>query len=675
VRIRVFLKVFGTLLKLLGALMLIPAGVSLVYGEIEGVIAFVIPALFTLSIGLAMELLGDEQVLSNKEGFALVAFGWLGAAATGALPYIFLGLSPIDALFESMSGFTTTGATILAEGGIDGLWMINATVASHSLGATLAQMAFQNGTISSAVSSANFSASALNDTILNDTILNDTILNDTILNDTILNNTLVGGQTNLSSILNGPEDTYRGLLFWRCFTQWLGGMGIIVLFIAILPNLGVAGRQLFKAEVPGPTEEMIRPRIKETAKILWGVYMVLTAAEFLLLMLAKMPAYDAICNTFSTVSTGGFSPRVESIAHYSALDFNGPLIEVVVIVFMFLSGANFALHYRTMYVSRKSLIRDPEFKFYSLLVVLAIIIAIFIGGIGSSFLVEGPDPEGVELAGLYLRTAAFQVVSIITTTGFTTVDYDLWSGPAKLILLMLMFSGACAGSTAGGIKLVRILLTMKYGRRELFQSLHPKAVMTVKLKGSPVKEDVLHSILIFIAMYILIFAAATVIFASVCPLAEEETLPEEIVCFVSEDGEGGQKIVCFGSEGWSGTQDIRGPNPGDDGSVACFATPENATKRIEVDRRPLNLSEVYTKTEDIVCFKAGDCSNIDMVSAASAVATTLGNVGPGFNRFGPTDNYSELPGLGKLVLIVCMWIGRLEILTVLVLLIPDFWKN
>jgi len=662
VRIKVFLKVFGTLLKLLGALMLIPAGVSLVYGEIEGVIAFVVPALFTLSIGLAMELLGDEQVLSNKEGFALVAFGWLGAAATGALPYIFLGLSPMDALFEAMSGFTTTGATILAEGGADGLWIINATAASQSLATSLAQMAIHGGTLSSAAGSANLTSS------------NISALNETILNAS-LNSTLLEGQINLSSTLNGPVDTYRGLLFWRCFTQWLGGMGIIVLFIAILPNLGVAGRQLFKAEVPGPTEEMIRPRIKETAKILWGVYMVLTAAEFLLLMLAKMPAYDAICNTFSTVSTGGFSPRVESIAHYNALDFNAPLIEVVVIVFMFLSGANFALHYRSMYVNRKSLIRDPEFKFYSLLVVLAIIITIFIGGIGNSFSITGPDPEGVDLAGLYLRTAAFQVVSIITTTGFTTVDYDLWSGPAKIILLMLMFSGACAGSTAGGIKLVRILLTIKYGRRELFQALHPKAVMAVKLKGTPVKEDVLHSILIFIAMYILIFAAATVIFASVCPLAEEETTPEDIVCFVSEDTGGGQKVVCFGSDGWSETEEVLGLTPKEGGNVACFVTPENATKRIEVDRRPLNLSEVYQRTGDIVCLRSGDCGNIDMVSAASAVATTLGNVGPAFNRFGPTDNYSELPGLGKLILIVCMWIGRLEILTVLVLLIPDFWKN
>ncbi|KQC15621.1 MAG: hypothetical protein APR56_13370, partial [Methanosaeta sp. SDB] len=451
-RIRVFLKVFGTLLKLLGALMFIPAGVSLVYGEVEGAIAFIAPALFTLSLGFVTEFLGDEQVLSNKEGFALVAFGWLGAAATGALPYIFLGLGPMDALFEAMSGFTTTGATILSEGGADGLWIINATAASQSLAASLAQMVFHNGTLSSLADSANLTAS------------NISTLNETILNAN-LNSNFEGG-TSLSPSLEGTE-TYRGLLFWRCFTQWLGGMGIIVLFIAILPNLGVAGRQLFKAEVPGPTEDLIRPRIKETAKILWGVYMVLTAAEFLLLMLAKMPAYDAICTTFSTVSTGGFSPRVESVAHYNALDFNGPLIEVVVIVFMFLSGANFALHYRTMYVDRKSLIRDPEFKFYSLLVLFAIIVAIFIGGVDNSFSIEENDPDGVELAGLRLRTAAFQVVSIITSTGFATADYDLWSTPAKLILFLLMFTGACAGSTTGGIKLVRILLTMRYCRREL----------------------------------------------------------------------------------------------------------------------------------------------------------------------------------------------------------------
>jgi len=238
VRIRVFLRVFGTLLKLLGALMFIPAGVSLLYGEIEGVIAFVIPAFFTLFMGLAMELLGEEQVLSNKEGFALVAFGWLGAAATGALPYIFMGLSPIDALFETMSGFTTTGASILSEGGPDGLFIINATAASSSLAATLAQMVFNNG--SAVGSAASFAASNLSS--LNETIINAT-LNSTL--NATSNATLVGGGIDINRPLSEP--TYCGLLFWRSFTNWLGGMGIIVLFIAILPNLGVAGRQLFNA--------------------------------------------------------------------------------------------------------------------------------------------------------------------------------------------------------------------------------------------------------------------------------------------------------------------------------------------------------------------------------------------------------------------------------------------
>jgi trk system potassium uptake protein TrkH len=645
-RSRVFLQVFGTLLKLLGGLMLIPAVVSLAYGEVEGAVAFFVASIFTFLLGAAMNLFGSEEQLNNKEGLGLVAFGWLGAALVGALPYILLGLSPIDALFESMSGFTTTGATILSEAGPDGLFIINATAAESSLASSLAAILFQGGGLSQAadLAASNVSAST----------------------DALINATLVGG-----SNLDGP--TYRGLLFWRSFTQWLGGMGIIVLFIAILPNLGVAGRQLFKAEVPGPSEDMIRPRIRETAKILWGVYMVLTAAEFLLLMLAGMPAYDAICTAFSTLATGGFSPMADSIAHYSGPGFNGPLIQVIILIFMFIAGASFALHYRTMYVDKKSLIRDPEFKFYTLLVLVAIAVAILFGGIDASFPDGGEEAEGLALASLYLRTAAFQTVSIITSTGFATADYDSWTEPAKLLLLVLMFTGACAGSTSGGIKLVRILLTMKYGRRELFQALHPKAVMAIKLKGVTVKDDILHSILIFIAIYILIFAAATVLFASISTFAADETPSEEMVCFVSE-GDSGRKVVCFGWDGWSETEEIVGLTPRDGTGIAVFVTPQNANKRIEVDRRPLNITEAYFRTEEVAGLSGGE-RDWEMISAASAVASALGNIGPGLNRFGPTDNYSEVPGLGKLLLVICMWIGRLEILTVLVLLIPDFWKD
>lgn len=669
-RAKVFLKVFGSLLKLLGAFMFIPAAVSLVYGETAGVAAFILSALITLAIGQGMEMVGREDVLTNKEGFGLVAFGWLGAAVVGALPYFLLGLSPIDALFESISGFTTTGATILSEAGPDGLYIINATAAAQSLATALVHM----GSLPTAeVISSNLSGSGdavINATFNTATLSNATLIN-TTLNNATFNDILSGGETNLSATLN--DSSYRGLLFWRSFTQWIGGMGIIVLFIAILPNLGVAGRQLFKAEVPGPAEEMIRPRIKGTAKILWGVYMVLTAAQFLLLMLAGMPAYDAICTTFSTVATGGFSPMLESIAHYNGPGFNGPLIQTIVIFFMFIAGANFALHYRTMYVDRRSLIRDPEFRFYVSIVLVAIAVVLAFGGIDASFPEGEEGAEGLALGSLYLRTAAFQTVSIITTTGFATADYDRWTEPAKLMLLMLMFCGACAGSTSGGIKLVRILLTMKYGRRELFKALHPKAVQAVKLKGSPVKDDVLHSILIFIAMYILIFAAATVLFASVATVGTEEKPAGEMVCFVTE-GEGGRKVVCFGSDGWSEAEEILGFAPGEE-EIAVYAASANASRRIEVDRRPLNMTESYTRTEEVAGLFSGGWRDAEMISAASAVATCLGNVGPGLNRFGPTNDFSDLSVLGKLILIICMWIGRLEILTVLVLLIPDFWKD
>jgi len=633
-KIRVFLKLFGTLLKILGLLMLVPAGVSLVYGEEEGIIAFLLAALITLIIGIILERTGVDEVLGNREGFALVAFGWLGAAITGALPYIFLGLSPLDALFESMSGFTTTGATILAESNAQGYWLINATAASESLGSILAVFVFGGREIAAGP---------------------------------YLNYTLANAAQTIST-----GETYYGLLFWRGFTQWLGGMGIILLFIAILPKLGVAGRQLFKAEVPGPTEDKIRPRIRETAKILWEVYLVLTAVEFILLVLAGMPAYDAICNTFSTMACGGFSPQAESIAAYGA-----PVIEVIVVVFMFLAGANFALHYRTMYVDRKSLVRDPEFRFYAFLVAVSIVIVLVFGGIREGL----PDS---------LRIAAFQVVSIITTTGFTTADYDSWSGAAKMTLFVLMFTGACAGSTAGGIKLVRILLTIRYGKRELFRALHPNAVVPIKLKDRLVKEEIIHSILIFFALYILIFVAASVIFASVCSISDDREEAVEMICFESAGRNESGGMVCFGSDDWIGAERMASFAPEDqndgDGMIFFVSGDWNETDTIfctmprdykQAARIGCPMSEEYNMMNKTmtICTAPEDRKTDKIISAASAVAASLGNVGPGFGEFGPARDYSGVPGPGKLILIICMWIGRLEILTVLVLFFPDFWKN
>jgi trk system potassium uptake protein TrkH len=278
-------------------------------------------------------------------------------------------------------------------------------------------------------------------------------------------------------------------------------MGIILLFIVILPQIGVAGRQLYRAEVPGPTKDVLTPRVRDTAKILWTVYLLITMVEILLLVAFGLPLYDAVCNTFSTLATGGFSPHVNSIAAYGS-----PIIEWIVLLFMFLSGANFALHYRVLYGDRMALFRDPEFQFYSFIVVLSTGILLAFGGLGGGI-------------GDQIRLASFQVVSIMTTTGFVAANFDQWSPAAKFTLMVLMFVGACAGSTGGAIKVSRILIMLKDGNRELIKAMHPRAVMDVKLAGGPVREDIVHSIQSFINQYILIFSIAVILIASNCYIA------------------------------------------------------------------------------------------------------------------------------------------------------------
>lgn len=519
-RIRVFLRLFGSLLKLLAVLLLIPGAIAAYYGETQGVIAFALTALLTLASGIILGRLSSDEAIGHKEGLALVALGWLGAAFFGALPYVFLGTSMVDGLFESMSGFTTTGSSILTEYNAQGYWIINRTLADQSLA-----YALQNSLHTLSGNSTLFQASA--------------------------------------------EQTYYGLLFWRSFSQWLGGMGIILLFIAILPKLGVAGRQLYRAEVPGPDKDALTPRIKQTARILWWVYVLLTVAEVALLMAGGMYLFDALCNTFATMATGGFSPQGLSIAAY-----NSSYIDGIITLFMFLAGANFALHYRTLYSDRKSLIRDPEFKFYTLIILISTAVVMIWGGMGGDVLSK-------------FRYAIFQVVSIMTTTGFATTDFDRWTAAAKFILLLLMFIGACAGSTGGAIKVVRVLLVLKSSYRELFNALHPKAVLAVKLAGTPVKDDILRASNVFVSLYIIIFAMASLMLG----------------------------VISYGDP------------------------------------------------------------RMDIATIASAVATTLGNIGPGFYIVGPLYSFAEIHPLGKMLLFFCMWIGRLEIITALVLLVPEFWKR
>jgi trk system potassium uptake protein TrkH len=521
-KIRVFLRLFASLLKILAVLLLVPGAVAAYYAETGGVIAFAITSLLTLATGIILGRLSTKQEPGLKEGFALVSLGWLGAAFFGALPYIFLGISFIDGLFESMSAFTTTGSSIFTESNADGYWIINSTLASSCLAHQL-ELGIRSLTANST----------------------------------------------LLQISSSPDKTYMGLLFWRSFAQWLGGMGIILLFVAILPRLGVAGRQLYRAEVPGPDKDALTPRIKQTAQLLWVVYILMTAAEIGLLYLAKMPLYDSLCNTFASMATGGFSPQALSIAAYKS-----EIIDAIITLFMFLAGANFALHYRMLNSDRKALFKDAEFRFYSLIIVAATAVVVLWGGL------EGDILRKIQLAG-------FQVVSIMTTTGFATADFDHWTAAAKYTLLLLMVIGACAGSTGGAIKVVRIMLVIKSGYRELLRVLHPKAVFPLRLGGLSVRDEVLRPSNIFVVMYLLIFASASLLLA----------------------------IISYGDPGMT------------------------------------------------------------IETILSAVATTLGNVGPGFGMVGPMFSYAEIHPAAKMLLFFCMWIGRLEVVTALVLLVPEFWKK
>ncbi|MBM4159619.1 MAG: TrkH family potassium uptake protein [Ignavibacteria bacterium] len=412
-RLQPVLSVLGFLLVSVGVLMLTALPVSLCYGDATAQ-PIVFSSLITIVVGLLLWLKyrrgGDE--LRAREGFAIVTLGWVVASLFGSLPFLLSGAIPsfTDAYFETVSGFTTTGATVLTN----------------------------------------------------------------------------------------TEDLPRGLLFWRSLTQWIGGMGIIVLSVAILPLLGVGGMQLFKAEAPGLTVDKLTPRISETAKVLWGVYVLFTAAETGLLWYGGMPLFDAVCHSFSTLATGGFSTQTASIASY-----NSPFLEYVIIVFMFLAATSFTLHFRALRGSVSAHLRDDEFLFF-----LAIVL-------GCTALVAFFIPS--EIAGSVearFRASLFQVVSIVTTTGFVTADYELWLPGAQVLLLLLMFIGGCAGSTGGGMKNVRILLLLRNGVVEIKKLVHPKVVLPVRFNGRGVSTDIISEILAFLGLYVAIFVLASVFVAA-----------------------------------------------------------------------------------------------------------------------------------------------------------------
>ncbi len=405
--LRGILNAIGALVAFVGMAMIVPLAVALVYDDGDAA-AFAIACAVTVGSGvLAFVLTRGGPDLSTRDGFGVVAFGWSAMAGFGALPFLIAGTcdNVTDAVFETMSGFTTTGATILVD----------------------------------------------------------------------------------------IEAAPHGILFWRSMIQWIGGMGIIVLSLAILPMLGVGGMQLFRAEAPGPSPDKLTPRIRQTAAYLWVVYAVISAVEIAALMLAGMDLFDAVCHTFTTMATGGFSTRNASIAAYDSA-----AIDWIIVFFMFLAGTNFALHYRG-WRAPAAYFRDQEWRLYALLALGATFV------IGTALWSDRAYDFGAAL-----RSAAFQVVSIMTTTGFATDDYEQWAPALRWIVFLLMLIGGCAGSTAGSMKVVRHLILAKAGLRELAVAANPRVVRPVSLgRGRRVDLETVRHVLGFAILYMGVLGAGT----------------------------------------------------------------------------------------------------------------------------------------------------------------------
>lgn len=408
--VRTIIRIFGLILITEGFFMWLSIPVALIYKE-HDVLLFLLSGAISSGMGALayFPFRKSELKLNRRDGYVIVTGGWLLFSLFGTLPFLLTGSIPgfTDAFFETISGFTTTGA----------------------------------------------------------------------------------------SILNDIEALSHGVLFWRSLTQWLGGMGIILLTLLLLPFLGIGGMQLFSAEVPSPTPDKLHPHVKDTAKRLWLIYLIFTVAETVLLWAGEMGLFDAVCHSLTTMATGGYSTKQASIAYW-----NSPYIHYIITLFMFLAGTNFTLAYFGMHGKFRKIWENEEFKWY----------LTFIGGfaivitIGLFFTTGG----GLELA---LRNAIFQVVSILTTTGFATADYLVWTPWLIVLIFILMFFGGSAGSTGGGPKIMRIVIMLKNSTQELKRMIHPNAVIPVRLNKMAVEESIVTNVLAFITFYGIIAVISMVI--------------------------------------------------------------------------------------------------------------------------------------------------------------------
>ncbi|WP_445664862.1 TrkH family potassium uptake protein [Fodinibius sp. AD559] len=483
--------ILGAFIFFLGFALLLPMIIAFVYDEEVWHTFLYSASIAFVTGGILYYLFRTDEELRIREGFLVVSLTWLFLSFVGALPFVISGILPsyTDAVFETMSGLTTTGATIL------------------------------------------------------------------------------GGTTSWGFVNPQIESLPQSMLFWRSLAHWLGGMGIIVLTLAILPLLGVGGMQLFQAESPGPTTDKLTPRVQETAKLLWGVYVAFTGIEFLLLWVhPSMDWFQAINHAFATLATGGFSTKNGSIAAFDSV-----YIDAVITLFMFLAGINFAMHFRLIRGNVDSFFNNRETRFYALITAISIITIS-----GSLWLFDGYDIGGA------IQYGSFQAVAIITTTGFGTADYELWHSFGAFFLFLLFFTGGCAGSTGGGVKMIRWMIIIRNSFREIKQIVHPKAILPIRIGDKTIDYNIQRTVLSFFVLYLIVFGIGALIMASM---------------------------------------------------------------------------------------------GYDMQSAIGASIACLGNIGPGWGEFGPTDNYAQIPIIGKWVLILMMMIGRLEIFTVLLIFTPTFWKQ
>ncbi|SEP90575.1 TrkH family potassium uptake protein [Natrinema salaciae] len=509
VDVRSSCRLLGTVLKYLSLTLLFPTVVALFYRE--NPLPFLVALVVTVAVGTGLERLEPDPSLEHREAFLLVALTWLVVPMVGTVPYLVAGTGtiahPVNALFESMSGFTTTGATVMGD----------ISVETHS----------------------------------------------------------------------------RSIMMWRQLTQWLGGMGILVLMVAILSELSVGGTQLIREEAPGIQVEKLTPRIRQTARALWLIYACFTLAAVVvyyglqLVGLAEnMTFYNAVAHALTTLPTGGFSPEGRSVEAFE------PIVQWAVMLFMIIAGTNFALYWYAWRGHPERLTSNTEFRSYllSMGVVGGLLSVLLFLGVGLAITPEyvAAVPGSLERS---LRHGLFQAIAIVTTTGYASMDFNTWSESTQAILLFAMFLGGSAGSAAGSIKIIRWYVVQQSIRRELFTVVHPNAVRPVRMGGTGdvIDEQAIHSIFVFIALFLTLFVVSTVLL------------------FLDAHRTAGLELSAL--------------------------------------------------------------------EATSATIATLGNVGPGVGVVGPMNSYEPFSRAAKLYMVFLMWIGRLEILSVLVILTPAYWRS